>query len=556
MLMKMKTTMFKRIFAIGLGLTFFSQSCTNLDEELFSDVTSDNFFKTDEEFIAALGQAYSSFGGMGNHSSLWTLHELASDELVVTTKGGDWYDGGVLIQVHEHVPSPGNDFVNNTWNFLFGGVNTCNRLIFQFEELNAPGSDAFIAELRALRALWYYWLLDTYGNVPIVTDFTATDPPATKPRSEVYAFVVSELNAVKDALPEAVDGTTYGRITKWGAYAILAKVYLNAGVYTGTAKWAEAVTAADVVINSGKYNLETSYKANFAVNNQGSRENIFVVPYDKVFAGGFNWPMMTLHYASQGVFNFTMQPWNGYSTMEEFYNSYIDPVRNPGPQGPAYRGGQTKNFVDGTFAPLPGDVGTQDDRLSNFLVGPQIKPDGNPATDPGFEVTKDPDGTVLNFTPYVNEIYPGGLRQAGARIGKYQYEQGGTNNMSNDFVVLRYADILLTKAEALWRQNAADATALSLVNQIRARAGVDPYADLTDWPTSPTPDNTIYQSKILSERGREMFAELVRRQDLIRFGKFGEKWWEKDASAASKQLFPIPISQINANPNLTQNPGY
>jgi hypothetical protein len=94
------------------------------------------------------------------------------------------------------------------------------------------------------------------------------------------------------------------------------------------------------------------------------------------------------------------------------------------------------------------------------------------------------------------------------------------------------------------------------VNQIRARAGVDPYTDLTDWPTSPTPDNTIYQNKILAERGREMFAELVRRQDLIRFGKFGEKWWEKDASPATKQLFPIPKAQIDANPNLTQNPGY
>ena len=99
---------------------FFTLSCTNLDEELFDTVTSDSFFKTEEEFVAALGQAYSSFGGIGNHFGLWSINEIASDELVISTKGGDWYDGGVLLQLHKHEFSAGNPMFNSAWGFFRG----------------------------------------------------------------------------------------------------------------------------------------------------------------------------------------------------------------------------------------------------------------------------------------------------------------------------------------------------------------------------------------------------------------------------------------------------
>jgi starch-binding outer membrane protein, SusD/RagB family len=241
--------------------------------------------------------------------------------------------------------------------------------------------------------------------------------------------------------------------------------------------------------------------------------------------------MMTLHYASRGVYRLTDQPWNGYSTVEEFYNSYVDPVKNPGPQGPVWKG----------LAQTP-ETGTRDARLSNFVVGPQFNPDGTRTIDPAAE-SSDPDGPPLTFTPRINEIYPNGWRQGGARIGKYEYEIGGTPNMSNDFVVFRLADIMLSLAEARWRLNSGDAVALALVNQIRERAGVTPFGALTA-------DN------LLAERGREMFAEMTRRQDLIRFGKFNDPWWEKSASQPHHRLFPIPQQQRDANSKLTQNQGY
>ncbi len=115
---------------------------------------------------------------------------------MISTKGGDWYDGGVLLQLHRHEFAPDNPFFNNAWTFLYGGINTCNRLIYQFQQLNTPAADAFIAELRAVRALWYYWAVDAFGNVPLVIDFTKVDPPATASRATVYKFIEDELTAV------------------------------------------------------------------------------------------------------------------------------------------------------------------------------------------------------------------------------------------------------------------------------------------------------------------------------------------------------------------------
>lgn len=536
-----------RYFLIGLGMSYFASSCVDLEEEVFSEITADNFFKTDEEFISALGQAYTSLGGLGNHSGLWSINEIASDEIVVSHKGGDWFDGGMLLQLHQHEFKVDNPFFQNSWNFLFAGINNCNRLIFSFEQLENPNSPAFIAELRALRALYYYWAMDAFGNIPIVTDFTNEEAPETSSRREVYDFILSELNETIPLLPVAKDGTTYGRMTKWSALMIRMKLYLNAEVYTGTAQWALAAADASQIINEGPYSLMPSYRDNFVINNSQSTENIFVYPYDKVFARGFNWVMMTLHIVSQATFNLADQPWNGYQTVEEFYNSYVDPVKNPGVQGPVWTG-----------LALTQTTGTIDGRLSNFLVGPQTRADGSTLVDPGAEPTDptgrngDPNGPPLTFMPFLNEISPGGLRQAGARIAKYEFERGGITHMSNDFVIFRLSDVILSLAEAKFRLGQTS-EALALVNQIRARAGnLDPFTTLT-------------AENLLAERGREMYVEMTRRQDLIRFKKYGDAWWPfagmnrpklVHAPGSFLELFPIPAPQILANPKLKQNPGY
>lgn len=514
----LKVVMIAAVLTVGI-----TPACTDLEEEVFSEVTADNFFKTEEELISALGAAYTSLYGYMGTTGLYAAQEVSSDELVVPTRGPDWGDGGHWVRLHQHKWTTEDPTVGGTWNFLFSGVNACNRLIFQFQELQNPLTDPFIGELKALRAIYYLWLLDLYGNVPIVTSFADADPtPKNNTRQEVYSFVETELTAALGQVSKSVDGTTYGRVNEMVVQMALAKLYLNAEVYTGTPQWAKAVQACDAIINSGNYSLEPNYFANFDLDNEGSAENIFAIPYNSVFAKGFNIVMQSLSYINQQTYNLAAQPWNGWCTLEEFYNSYED--------GDLRKG--QPNTEDGPTT-----------TRSNFLVGPQWDVSGKVRLeDAGYEAT-DLDGAPYTFRPQINELFPNAWREAGARIAKFEYEIGGQPDMNNDFPIYRYADVLLMKAEALWRQNPADAQALALVNEVRERAEAEPFTELT-------------AENLLAERGREMFVECHRRSDLIRFGKFDDAWWEKPVSEGFKALFPIPRAQTDANPNLSQNPGY
>ena len=551
---------------LTLLISAFSQSCTNLDEELFDTVTPDNFFKTEEEIVSALGAVYTQFGDFAGNDP-WSLHEIMSDEAVYPTRGQDWDDGGTLRRAHLHSYNQEEAYFNGGWNFGFGGVNTANRLIFQFQSLVDGGqveqsvADAYISELETVRGFFYWQLIDWFGNVPLVTDFeTADAAPPTKTRLEVYNFVVGNLEAAVPKLSKAVDGSTYGRMNYYAGQTLLAKLYLNAKVYSGTAQWDKAIAACDEVINSGKYSLESNYFANFNVNNSGSKEFIFAIPYDEVFFQNFNIAVRTLHYGSQQTYNLTAQPWNGFCAMEEFYKSYSDADLRKGDVG-TVNGPATKR--------------------GNFIAGYQYKSGGGKVMDDGFEVPQpnrapvpllgDPDGAPLNFgnigsgQPQINELGPQAYRQSGVRVGKWEIALGSQpNNMNNDYAVFRYADVLLMKAEALWRKGNS-AQALTLVNQIRARAGVPDLTSL-DGPVSfDMTGPSIQGGELLNEIGREMFAENHRRQDLIRWGLYNEleKWilpYYNPGDVVKKgeylTIFPIHKDKLAANPNLKQNPGY
>lgn len=498
-----------------------------LDEKLYNQVETSDFLRNAEEVTAAMGAAYTRLYPLMNHGAYFSTQEVNSNECLIPQRGNDWFDGGQWINTHRHVQGGGEDCYNNAWTFLYGGVNTCNRLLKQVAEaqtagnLDAATAASFLAELRGLRGLFYYWLLDSFGNVPIVDSYEV-DPAnligneGANNRAKVYAFVEKELNEILPLLTDKVSSSTYGRFSKWSAQALLAHLYLNAEVYKGAAENQKAYDAASAVVASGLFQVNRNYKSNFGTVNEGSPETILAIPYDKVFAQGFNIPQMTLHYASQATYNLTAQPWNGWCVATDFYNSYEN----------------------------------GDERKSNFLTGIQRAADGvTVLKDPSFD---DPDGETLNFTPEINALEPNCQRQAGARIGKFEFQNGATPNLSNDMPILRYADVVLIKAEAKARLagdwNNAE-TAGIVNNDIRANRG------------SLAPLNPVTAENFLAERGREMFYEGWRRSDLIRFGEFntprGMRLQEgKPASAAHTRLWPIPKSQINANPNLKQNTGY
>jgi starch-binding outer membrane protein, SusD/RagB family len=550
-----------RAFLVAALVLPFSQSCTNLDENIYSVVTPDNYGKTEEEIISLLGDAYQKFSNWASGDGTLALQEVSTDEMVVPTRGSDWDDGGNWRRLHLHTWTYEDYQTNDGWNFGFEGVTTANRLIFMFQTMVDNGqmtqdvAKGYLAELKTIRGFFYYYLLDTYGNVPLVTDFATADPaPPTVARNEVYAWLVADLEAAVPDLPKTVDATTYARMNYWAGKFLLAKLYLNAKVYSGTAQWQKAADACDEIINSGKFNLEANYFKNFNVDNGGSgnKEIIFAIPYDQVFFGGFNIAVRTLHYGSQDTYNLTAQPWNGFCSLEEFYNSYEDADVRKGEVGTLV-GPATKR--------------------GNFLAGYQYKSDGTLAIDAGADGS-DPDGTPINFgnmgtgQPQINELGPQSWRQSGVRVGKWEIAMGShPDAMSNDYAVYRYADVLLMKAEASWRVSgsATDAAALTLVNQVRNRAGVAAITTL-DGPVSfDMAGPSIEGGELFNEIGREMFAENWKRSNLIRWGLYTkvDKWaiphnnpGDHVETGDFTNLFPIYRAKLTANPNLQQNPGY
>ncbi len=457
---------------------------------------------THQWLTTAYGTLFSS--GTANHGSYFSVQGVSSDEMAIPAKGGDWFDGGIWVDMHQHTYTPSNGPLEGTFTAQYNAINEVNTA------LAGQSNAQYEAELRVLRAFYYARLLDTYGRVKIVTTSGQDAPQAT--RQEVYDFVVSELNAAIDSGNLLAVPPNNAMITESAARGILARVYLNAEVYTGTPQWAEVIIHTDAIINTGNYNLEPNYSDAFKPDNDNSIENIWVVPYDQTTGTGMNIAQMTLHYGSQQTWNLEAQPWNGYAALEEFYNSY--------------------------------DSGDER-KENNFLVGIQNTADGVPIIDFASETT-DPD-LELNYKPEINEVFPNANRDGGARLYKFNFTNCQRPDMNNDYPLVRYADVLLMKAEAVARNagNWSDPMTLSLVNQVRTRAGISTVSSLT-------------ADSFLAERGREMFMEVTRRSDLIRYDKWGEAWWEKDANASDHlKLFPIPLAQIEASGGtLTQNPGY
>ena len=509
--------LFKLKSYISLTIAGLALSCTDLEPTLYNELTPDSKFTTSDASLGSLLQNYTLLDPYVN-DAVWPMQELSTETSAAPAKFGPWDDGGVWARLHRHEWESTFFVFDRAWQLGFSGVARCNQTIDELSGLE--GTEAAIAEIRALRALYYWLMMDLFGDVPLEDSFVnGVENPTKVPRAEVYDFVVSELNDVLNSgLLSEQNGTSYyGRMNRWSALALLTKVYLNAGTYKGSPEWALAASTAQIIIDEGPFILEPNYFTNFAILNRGSRENIFVIPYDKSDANAFNFNfhMRTLHPLNRLTYNFTDGPWNGFTALEEFYNSFDD----------------------------------TDDRKGMFIVGQQYDAAGNPLMDPNGNTEVDskgnpePDGAPLIFTPYINELTPRAFSQSGARIGKYEIESGISISAQNDFPVLRYADVLLMRAEALWRQNNSDAEAVELIRQIRDRSGLGIIDPLTE-------------DELYDEIQRELAFEAHARPTMIRFGRFNGAWWEKDASATTKNVFPIPIAQLNANPNLTQNPGY
>lgn len=508
----------KSILFIFIAVVFASlgyTGCTNLDEEVYDKLPVDQFGKNAKEVNSLIAPIYRTLKGV-YPANFFYLSECSGDMAITPTrKGGDWWDGGQFKELRFHTWSPGTSAVVSSYNSATSGITLCNKIYTMIDENpSIENKEMILAEIRGVRAFWYLMMLDYFGNVPVVTDFNDKELPATKPRAEVYKFVLDELNAIKGVVRSDVSSASYGKITKGAVYTMLAKMYLNAQVWNpaGGAKWQECIAACDEVMKL-PYLIEPTWKNSFIVKNQNSQEIIFPAVFS-TSDGGNTIAQRTLHYLAAPSLGLKIGTWNGVCAMPDYVKAY-DPA---------------------------------DKRLGwSFLTGPMK----NPATGETYITAH---GRPLIHTVDVTMKYGfdadgwGQTEQEdGARCWKWEYESGQNGDAENDFAIYRLADVYLMKAEALVRANGDIAEATRLVNVIRARAFDSPSKLKT----------TVTLEDVYQERRFELAWELSNRQDMIRFGTFlnAIPGW-KGVTDAKYLLFPIPRTARDANPNLTQNPGY
>jgi hypothetical protein len=537
-----KKALFRTILVLAIS---FNYSC-EVEPEIYSDVLPQDFFQTPEQLASAAATAYSplvNYSNMAFHNS-----EIISDVGTVPVRSnGGWNDGGTWPKLMNPSSWSATQYpLNQTWEFMTQGVSTCNRLIEIFSQ--TPGSEVGVAELRSLRAFYFYKLLSAYGNITIESRFSNADSnPKQVTAQEAFDFIEKELLESIDLLSEEKGTANYGKVNKWVGYSILADLYLNSKRITDVEKWTEAAAAANVVIDEGGYALESGYFANFRAANEGSLENIWIVPYDETQFAGFEFKNH-LHQSASASFGWNDAPWGGFTFQTEFYNSFEEDDLRKGMfiVGQQYtsKAGPVWNNTTGFGYASPSDEYKLENCSEDFdnykAAGLESQLDG------GCNIFITPDYTEIDKKyPYKN----------GARWGKFEMPAGENNRFINsDFPIYRLAGVQLTRAEALWREDNGSIEALNLVNQVRTRAGLDNL-------------NTLTEEDLYNEFKKEMALEGFSRAITIRFDKWEDDWFLKgignqngvpstNAMDPTRRIFPIPQGALDANPNLIQNSGY
>ena len=523
-------------------------SCS-LDEHPRDQITEEEAFSNPEAlFRNTIATLYSYMGGhedgqglQGTCRGVYDLQTFGSDEAMLPTRGHDWYDGELWQDMYRHSWDGGHDLPYNSWLYLYKVITLCNRSLERLEEHRDIISNfefkAYTSEVRALRAIYYWYLLDLFGRVPIVTDTNLSmNDVLQSERSELFYFVFNELLDASYYLPKessVAQGDYYGRVTYDVAAFVLAKLALNAEIYLDN-DWTDNqyIDGKDFIFDIyGKklnawetviffcdyledwYKLEDHYVSNFTVRNENSCENIWIIPMDK------------------DLYNNTQQ-----NIMRSWHYRHADAYGITGENGSCATRNTLRIFGYGTDEEDPRfDINYWADEVYDRYG--DIIPDrtGAPLTYYPYAVKMD-----LSYDPYVET--------AGARMKKYDIDKNATKDgtlLDNDIVLFRFADALLMRAEAKWR-NGEDGSAD--FNAVRKRAEAI--------PREFTPEN------LLDERLLELCWEGWRRQDLIRFRQYkslftGDEFDDPvDESDGHTTVFPIPNDMITLNPHFTQNKGY
>ena len=523
--MHMKT---KRIVLTTLVVLLASAGCTDLGVEPKSTVTGANVFNEPGSYKAFLAKIYGGLAVSGQQGPAgvpdiegidegfsqylrlyWQMQELPTDEAAIA-----WNDDGVQ-HLNTQVWTATNQFLVSMYYRVYFQVMMANEFLRETTDSklasrNVPADlretiQEYRAEARFLRALSYWHGIDLFGDIPLVTeeDQLNSGPPPQATRAEVFAYIESELNDIRDDLP-APGAAQYGRADAGAALMLLAKLYLNAEVYTGTARYADARIATEAIIASNAYQLDDDYDHIFLADNHTSPEIIFAIPQDGLTTQSYGGTTFLTHAATGGAMNAGALGLEG-----------------------GWWGLRIRPQVSALYQP-------GDDRSQILFTTGQTQGMAN----------------IIEFTHGYATTKFKNITSTGAPGSNPAFADV-------DFPMFRLADVYLMYAEAVERGGGgSEATALGYVNAIRTRA----YGDATGNITA----GQLTLAFLLDERARELLWEAHRRNDLIRFGLFSDQgiWaWKGGVPAGQttdsyRDLYPLPDSELLANPNLEQNPGY
>ena len=531
------------LFLASMTLCF----CGCLDEHPKDQIDQETIYNNADNIynnaVASLynyiGSNQESEGLQGTCRGIYDYNTLTTDEAMIPIRGGDWYDGGLWENMYRHQWNANDIYFYNVWKYLFKAIVLSNQSLSIIDShknlLTAQQTREFSAEVRAIRALFYYYAMDMFGRIPLVTSYNVKlEQVVQNERSEVFHFIFNELQEVAPLLADEhsnVKGNYYGRVTRPVANFLLAKLALNAEIYTddnwtdgsrpngkniffsvnGEKKnaWETCIWYCEQLREEG-YELEKDYASNFAVHNETSQENIFTIPLDKnLYPNEYHYLFRSRHYQHGGAYGGASE--NGTCATVSTVKVY----------------GYGTDHVDNRFH-------TNFYADTVFVDGKKVYLDnGDPLVYRPLELKLN-----LSDSPY--------KQTAGARVGKYEVDRTAYSDgkqVDNDIVLFRYGDALLMESEAKVRNGEDGSTEL---NAIRQRVGM------------PLVEANL--DNILKERLLELVWEGWRRQDLIRFDRFTKAYDQRTPIDGEETgfttVFPIPQKCLDLNKNYKQNHGY
>ncbi len=531
------------LFLASMTLCF----CGCLDEHPKDQIDQETIYNNADNIynnaVASLynyiGSNQESEGLQGTCRGIYDYNTLTTDEAMIPIRGGDWYDGGLWENMYRHQWNANDIYFYNVWKYLFKAIVLSNQSLSIIDShknlLSARQTREFSAEVRAIRALFYYYAMDMFGRIPLVTSYNVKlEQVVQNERSEVFHFIFNELQEVAPLLADEhsnVKGNYYGRVTRPVANFLLAKLALNAEIYTddnwtdgsrpngkniffsvnGEKKnaWETCIWYCEQLREEG-YELEKDYASNFAVHNETSKENIFTIPLDKnLYPNEYHYLFRSRHYQHGGAYGGASE--NGTCATVSTVKVY----------------GYGTDHVDNRFH-------TNFYADTVFVDGKKVYLDnGDPLVYRPLELKLN-----LSDSPY--------KQTAGARVGKYEVDRTAYSDgkqVDNDIVLFRYGDALLMESEAKVRNGEDGSTEL---NAIRQRVGM--------------PSVEANLDNILKERLLELVWEGWRRQDLIRFDRFTKAYDQRTPIDGEETgfttVFPIPQKCLDLNKNYKQNYGY